>query len=382
LLERVYAFEVHYSRLPMIYNSFVARAAVARVRDRYGRYFFGTSPDVTSGIVNAVICDRFLQSSRPLSVAGISRHSNGYRLTQFATAANADDLERDFPLLVSDDPAVSTNLEYAISTDLELVRRELLGGEDLQLDRRGLVRSIASAINNNPARYDQTLALVQRLLTKYELDAELLWIPPRLERPDVLRVGPHMRGAGEVLFVIDGTEAGLSSIADAVRLLSQLVPHCDSIVPSFDVEDEGPPLVSVEPLGFSKGDTGVRALASGWGEPESWGTWTTDRLSTMRLLLPKRRRNARLVLRYRTIPLPNDADRILRCESNGRIVGEWRLSGAKAKGELRIELPTAQPGVPVEVVFINPNSRSPAELGIGRDVRPLGLGVEQIRLMG
>jgi len=48
-VERVFAFELHYSKLPMIYNSFVARIVTERVRARYGRYFNGTSPDVTSG---------------------------------------------------------------------------------------------------------------------------------------------------------------------------------------------------------------------------------------------------------------------------------------------------------------------------------------------
>jgi hypothetical protein len=47
-VEQVFAFELHYSKLPMIYNSFVARTVTERIRARYGRYFHGSSPDVTS----------------------------------------------------------------------------------------------------------------------------------------------------------------------------------------------------------------------------------------------------------------------------------------------------------------------------------------------
>ncbi len=131
ILEQVYAFELHYSKLPMIYNSFVGRSLFERVRRRFGRYFFGSSPDITSGVVNAVCTERFLQSSRPLSIAGISRHSIGFRLTQLETVVTPEDLERDFPLIRKTDPAAATNLEFGIGVDLNEMAQEVLAKEKL-----------------------------------------------------------------------------------------------------------------------------------------------------------------------------------------------------------------------------------------------------------
>ncbi len=211
----------------------------------------------------------------------------------------------------------------------------------------------------------------------FEIDS--FWIPPRMDRP-VLSEGPHVRGPGEVLFVIDGDTVGLTSVADAARLVSQLVPRLDSLEHLSEDELVGAPTVSSASLSFAKGTAGVGALVSGWGEPESWGTWSIDRVSTMRLLLPEQTHRVRLALGYRTIPFPDGGKRIVRCETEGRVLNEWHLSVEDAQGELQIELPKNHSGA-VELVFANPNSKSPAELGLGADVRPLGLGVERIRIV-
>ena len=97
LLQRFFDFQAHYSKLPMIYNSFVSRSLLERVRERHGRYFIGSLPDLSSGVVNAAFCETFLKSERPLSVAGLSGHSTGHRLWRAETWASPDDFERDFP---------------------------------------------------------------------------------------------------------------------------------------------------------------------------------------------------------------------------------------------------------------------------------------------
>src|SRR6185436_9456286 len=74
-LQQFYRFDVHYSELPMIYNSFVPRAVIEKAKAQAGKYFIGYSPDVVSGIVNAACSEQFALLSRPLSMSGISRHS-------------------------------------------------------------------------------------------------------------------------------------------------------------------------------------------------------------------------------------------------------------------------------------------------------------------
>ncbi|MGT2436993.1 glycosyltransferase family 2 protein [Bradyrhizobium betae] len=79
-LARIFGFQVHYAHLPMIYNSFVRRTVIDRMRAVGGRYFIGLSPDVASGIANAALTESFVRLSRPLSMAGFSQHSTGHAL--------------------------------------------------------------------------------------------------------------------------------------------------------------------------------------------------------------------------------------------------------------------------------------------------------------
>lgn len=76
-LRRFYRFAIDYSRLPMIYNSFVGRSVIQRTKKATGGYFLGHSPDVTSGIMNATHTQQFARISRPLSITGLSGHSTG-----------------------------------------------------------------------------------------------------------------------------------------------------------------------------------------------------------------------------------------------------------------------------------------------------------------
>lgn len=68
------------SKLPAVYNAFVPRAVIERIRARLGRYFWADLPDTCSGIVNLCSTERFALSYRPLAVAAVSRHSTGASL--------------------------------------------------------------------------------------------------------------------------------------------------------------------------------------------------------------------------------------------------------------------------------------------------------------
>jgi hypothetical protein len=383
LLQRLYRFEVHYSRMPMIYNSFIARSLVERVRRRNERYFFGSSPDVTSGIVNASATSAFLKSSRPLSIAGLSHHSIGHRFSQTDELPPREELERDFPFLAQEEEAVG-NLEVSVATDMAYVKQILLAdAQDVELDRRGFVRSVAAAINNNPARYMQTLELIAVLTERFGIDLNTIHIPANTGRP-VMPIGVHALGPYEVLFVIDGNVTGLRTIADAARLASQLVPGPDQLVVDNAIPTSAPPALIDSPLRFSKGSLGTSGLIEGWAEPEGWGTWSIASVSTLRIRLgvdpgPD---PIHLGLRYRMIALPQIEPQIVRCSIGTRLLHEWRLFNSAYKGELVIEVPPdALQGDFVELALATPNAKAPADIGVGTDPRRLGIGVEEIRLL-
>lgn len=231
-LEDFYAFRADYSQLPMLYNSFVARSVVERVRDRYGKYFFGSLPDVTSGIINAVETESFVKSSRPLSIAGISGHSYGHKLSREGTPLSQNEFEQHFPDLVDRaDPRTSSDLVWLISIEMALLEEQVLRDRSpIHFDRARLAWAMAATINESPSRYEHTKTLIQDLMKEFEIGDDELEIPPRLPQPPAPPDGARLIKPGHVYFVFDGNRVGLRTVADAVELAAQLVPGADAIV--------------------------------------------------------------------------------------------------------------------------------------------------------
>lgn len=81
-----------YGDLPMLYNAFVARSALDRIRRPDGRLLASRSPDVYSGAAIALTTPRFLRVGLPLSVNGLCGASNGVNnLTKPTGAAVSTD---------------------------------------------------------------------------------------------------------------------------------------------------------------------------------------------------------------------------------------------------------------------------------------------------
>jgi glycosyltransferase involved in cell wall biosynthesis len=230
-LERFYAFQTDYSTLPMLYNSFVKRSLVQRVRDRYGKYFFGSLPDVTSGIINAVESDFFVRSSRPLSIAGISGHSYGHRLSREDQRLSQSEIERHFPDLAQRvDARAGSNLESLVAIEMEVLEEQVLRERcPIHFDRRRLAWAMAATINESPSRYDDTKTAILGLMREFEIDDAELEIPPPVLQPPAPPDGAHLVGPGHVFFVFDGNRIGLTTVADAVDLAAQLVPSAGAI---------------------------------------------------------------------------------------------------------------------------------------------------------
>jgi hypothetical protein len=366
LLERFYAFRSHYSKLPMLYNSFVRRSIVDRVVERHGKYFFGSLPDVSSGIVNATFSETFLKSTRPLSIAGLSGNSLGQRLSRADTRQSTKDVARDFPGLVAE---ADTNVERLIAVEMALLEEEVVRRHrGVSLDERRLPWAMAAAINESPSRYEETKSSIVALMTRFGIEPDELPIPPPLDPPPAPATGVHVRGDSDALFVIDGDLLGLASIADAVRLASQLMPGTEAIV--LAPATQTLPELSSAPLSFGSDGPGRQALVSGWSEPEGWGTWSVERECVLHFDVPG---PGRLGLRYRMLPSPSGRPRVVSC-------GHQRWEIDDYEGELLIESPPERRGR-VELRLVNEDRYSAHDLNGSDDTRPLGIGVIQIRLV-
>lgn len=62
--------------LPKIYHGIVSKAVLHRIRDRFGAYFFGISPDVSGAVGIAAVTETYVRIDYPLTLPGASAGSN------------------------------------------------------------------------------------------------------------------------------------------------------------------------------------------------------------------------------------------------------------------------------------------------------------------
>lgn len=390
-LRRFYRFAVDYSRLPMIYNSFVGRSVIERAKKTMGQYFLGLAPDLTSGIVNAAHTAQFGVVSRALSIAGLSHHSTGHSTFLSPRGyASRQRIDRDLGSLRMDGRLVPLdNLQVFIASEMLLVGDRMLGNvPGIAFNYRGLIESMAAAINDRPDFYQDTLAAIHSLAARYGVDLDEIAIPPRMtERPGRLAPGTTRVTSHQTLHVLDGDRLGLNTIADAVEVAWPLVPHAREGRPIRvrPAASSSPPRVRRgEAIQFGIGGRGVPALMDGWGDPEEWGAWSIAKRASLRLTVEAdRTAPLRAELKFRPFLPAGHPPLHIVCRSRGRDLARWICSEGDAGQVRRISIPieVVAAGGTVDLEFLVSDPRSPAELGLSSDTRRLGVGMEWLRLL-
>ncbi|SEN78863.1 glycosyltransferase [Bradyrhizobium sp. OK095] len=386
-LARIFAFQAHYSYLPMIYNSFVRRSVIDRMRAIGGRYFIGLSPDVASGIANAALTDSFVRLSRPLGMSGISSHSTGHALffettDLLATSRGA----RDFGAIDAELQLPDLNaLELFIAKDMLVLKRLLLADDNhVQLGYRALAQALATGINDRPLLYDRTVQTIGELARTHGFDVADIIVPAHLaDRPSPGRRGVRAAGPNRATYELDGSALGLSSIADAVRVIAQFVPDQEPFDPANLEVSASVPLLGTEELDFAREGTGVAALIEGWSETEEWGTWSVARSCTLRFeVRPVPSRPLELVLACRAFVSEKNPQLRVVCRVGNGALQQLDFSMDAFAGLRRLMLdPVAiatDGTLTISLALSDP--RSPADLALSSDVRPLGIGLERVWL--
>jgi glycosyltransferase involved in cell wall biosynthesis len=380
-LELLYRFRRHYSRLPMIYNSFVSRRLVQRVWDREGHYFSGSTPDVVSGIVNAFYSTSFHVLGRPLSSTGLSHNSMGHRM--FYSADDESRRNATAELLGTRDRTAVRNFELFLGNELRLAKERLFPNDAPMFHERNVIWNALQSLDMTPSERELMLREIRAAAAHIALPIES-WIPPPLAGG-----APSARGVSssgdDVLMDIDCARIGtVANIADVVRLIAALVPPVDapplSRVPS--------PLRSVDVSGgadltFCVGGNGVLFLGYGWSDSESWGVWSIGASSELDISVDgigfEGDTRVELCIEGRMVTYAR------RERPRGAILCGGRRVAFEATPESRVSVAvTLRPedfahgrlviGIEVDA------PRSPAEDGFSGDVRRLGFGLERITL--
>jgi hypothetical protein len=76
-IKKVISSRADYRYLPMFYNSAVSISLVNRLREKTGRVFNASSPDIYTGYAFAHLTQHYITVGNPLSINGVSSKSNG-----------------------------------------------------------------------------------------------------------------------------------------------------------------------------------------------------------------------------------------------------------------------------------------------------------------
>lgn len=158
--------------LPMIYDGFVKKDVLDRVKAMSGRFFNSQVPDYYSGIALLGALPDYYHSLRPFLIQGISGHSIGasylVQSATTATAANRFYAEENIPF--------HPNLIQAPVVDI-LVAESLLRAKDnvrtpldFSFDEKVLVdKAMETAVPMTPEKYAEVVAGVEHIGKTYNI---------------------------------------------------------------------------------------------------------------------------------------------------------------------------------------------------------------------
>ena len=387
VLDLVYRFREEFSVLPMIYNNaIISRRLIDRVRQKRGRYFFGSSPDVISGVINAHFTDRFALCSRPLSIIGTSHNSTGYR----SGRSQDEDSRREavaaaFGTFVIHPRMVETlHLPLSVGNELLIAKDELFPHDLPDLNVAGMLQDAGSRINDSAGQYDTILHQCRAIAEKNGIVFDASHVPPPGPSPVPPRLARREIAPNVLAFDIDGRAHAVENVADASRVLHHAMPACSGA--TFEVVVEGEPIRRVElappwpvALDFTTEGNGAHFLRSGWSYLDSSGVWSIG--SRSELALPVRggvggtfhiRLAGEVFHPPRTLKVTARLGDQVRTHE-----AEIDRSGAGLELDI-LGLNTPELEKTLHLVVEIGNAPSPKEAGLSGDVRRLGLFLRRI----
>ena len=214
-----------FERLPSIYNGFVCRDLLERIRHRIGGYFYDEVADVSSGIVNGIMATSAALVERPLSIRGLSGSSSGvaFRSKQAGRHLSDDFLRGMHTPLCAAELGESTALAVHLASVRLRAARQFTELADKPIRVADVVHGILGELNEDPARYDDLVADAQRLVNRYGLSGSEFVVPPRFSGEHAKQVGVEVQDDGSVFLAFDGEPLGIGDVQQAAVFVDSLL---------------------------------------------------------------------------------------------------------------------------------------------------------------
>jgi glycosyltransferase involved in cell wall biosynthesis len=285
-LHQFYKYQISHEFLPMMYNSFVHRDLIDRIKSIHGRYFMsaemGTAPDLYSGLVNAYFTDRYLFSHRPISTIGSSGHSIGAsvcypNLNNNARQAFIKDEKQDLSKKVHRSLTPSLNQEIGIASVIAYTQ-ELFFSEDrrFKLDIKDVINGAAKFLNRDVGEYDNVYQSLKLLAEKYNLDLAQFDIPAKVACSQNNHQGYQGKTSNSSL-IVNCEQVGITDVADAVKLAWGILPNPSEIqvheLANLRFNNRGvASIIAIDSIFFQLYNTGIarvwKSLLEEWANTE------------------------------------------------------------------------------------------------------------------
>jgi hypothetical protein len=161
-----------FERLPSIYNGFVSRPLLQRLKERTGAYFLDEVPDVYSGIANGVFAQTAAFIEWPLSIRGISGKSFGVAFRNPQGKAISDEFKGGMKSPMCEPDLVdSTALAvHVASIKLRAIRRLQGPLSSYTINVQDVINGILGEIQEGQGRKAELLEDARALGQKYGID--------------------------------------------------------------------------------------------------------------------------------------------------------------------------------------------------------------------
>jgi len=136
---------------------------------------------------------------------------------------------------------------------------------------------------------------------------------------------------------------------------------------------------------FQANSAATRLLGKGWSAPESWGVWSIDRRAELAIpIREKLEGDVSVSIEAKAFVVPPQLEsQGITVEVNGNEVAKLSYGKAdtqRAKRLITVPKEAAIRNNPMRIAFNIMAPRSPAELGVSKDARMLGIGLLELTL--
>ncbi|ATX78633.1 putative O-linked N-acetylglucosamine transferase, SPINDLY family [Mariprofundus aestuarium] len=244
MLKKFCASEISYDELPGVYNSFVHRGIIDKIKSIHGRYFMTLVPDVSSSILNAYFSNHYLHTSRGLSLSGNSGNSGGcaYMYSHLMDESHKEkqaqyaseyvlqiEFTRDGHKRIIDynnyeHEEITKSETFAMALAKEfLVNKEIFfpDDNDLKVQPNNILSSMAMGINTNPHRYEQTIEEMKEMANLHNLHIDFSKVPEKIT-DDISPIQGY--NPKSMMIAINCAQAGIETAAHAAKAVQGISP--------------------------------------------------------------------------------------------------------------------------------------------------------------